>query len=67
MFVRGTLELQEYEGKDGKNHTSVKLLANKVLALGKRDSNGQAAAASSNSGAATATAASPITDEDIPF
>ena len=65
VFVRGALELQEYEGKDGKNHTSVKLLANQVLALGKRESNGNAVAASAS--ASPTQTSSKISDEDIPF
>ena len=64
VFVRGSLELQEYEGKDGKNHTNVKLLANQVLALGKKEGNGQAAAAAATTSSASS---SPISDEDIPF
>lgn len=42
VFAEGTLEVTEFEGKDGKNHASTKLLANKVLSLSKRegDSNG---------------------------
>lgn len=66
VFVQGTLELQEYEGKDGKNHTSVKLLASKVVSLSKKE--GQAAAAGATTGGATsAPPASPISDDDIPF
>jgi single-strand DNA-binding protein len=62
VIVRGSLELQEYEGKDGKNHTSLKLIANELLSLNKSEgTNGTAPAAAAKS---TATA---ITDEDIPF
>lgn len=64
VLVQGGLELQEYEGKDGKNHTSVKLLANKVVSLSKKE--GQASSAAATSGAASAPA-STISDEDIPF
>lgn len=58
VLVQGTLELQEYEGRDGKNHVSVKLLAGKVLSLTR-----------SNTPATSTpmTAASTVTDEDIPF
>lgn len=69
VFVQGALELQEYEGKDGKNHVSVKLLANKVVSLSKKEGSGtsQTTSASTPAATATAAAASPITDEDIPF
>jgi|SRR5271166_2611712 len=64
VFVQGTLELQEYEGKDGKNHVSVKLIANKVVSLSKKE-NGASAPASTAQAAAPA--AAPVSDEDIPF
>lgn len=69
VLVQGALELQEYEGSDGKNHTSVKLLANKVVSLSKREgeAGASAAAASAGASASAAKSASPITDEDIPF
>ena len=58
VLVQGSLELQEYEGKDGKNHVSVKLSAGKVLSLTRSTTPAATAAAPS-----TATAS----DEDIPF
>lgn len=66
VLVSGTLELQEYTGKDGKDHASVKLLANKVLSLTKRE--GAAASAAGASATASAPAGqTAISDEDIPF
>ncbi len=67
VFVQGTLEVQEYEGKDGKNHTSVKLLANKVVSLSKREGQASAAVAGGATATSAATPATSVTDEDIPF
>ncbi len=68
VLVQGAIELQEYEGKDGKNHQSLKLIANKVVFLTPKDADATASAPKAVSVGATATAAaSPITDEDIPF
>lgn len=68
VLVQGAIELQEYEGKDGKNHQSLKLIANKVVFLTPKDADATASApARTATATATATAASPITDEDIPF
>ena len=58
VLVQGSLELQEYEGKDGKNHVSVKLLAGKVLSLTRT---------TPTASAAPATSASAASDDDIPF
>jgi single-strand DNA-binding protein len=66
VFVQGALELQEYEGKDGKNHVSVKLLANKVVSLSKKESGASAPAAQTAAAPAAAPAAT-VSDEDIPF
>lgn len=70
VLVQGALELQEYEGSDGKNHTSVKLLANRVVSLTKREEGAAAAGATASASvgaAAPAKGASAISDEDIPF
>ncbi len=68
VLVQGAIELQEYEGKDGKNHQSLKLIANKVVFLTPKDADATASAPKAVSVGATATAAaSTITDEDIPF
>lgn len=64
VLVQGALELQEYEGKDGKNHTSVKLLANKVVSLSKREGTGTPAKAAP---ATAAVGKAAVADEDIPF
>lgn len=65
VLVQGGLELQEYEGKDGKNHVSVKLIANKVVSLSKKE-NGASAPAQTAQAPAPAAAAT-VSDEDIPF
>lgn len=62
VLVTGEVELQEYEGKDGKNHSSLKLLSNKVVSLTKREGTAPMVATAG----ATAKAAT-VTDEDIPF
>ena len=51
VLAQGSLELQEYEGKDGKNHVSVSLIANKVVSLSKKE-NGASAPASTTQAAA---------------
>ena len=66
VFVQGSIEVQEYEGKDGKNHVSVKLLANKVLSLSKRSENGVDTAPVVSAPKADASAVA-VMDEDIPF
>ena len=65
VLVQGAIEVQEYEGKDGKNHTSIKVLANKVTNLSKK-SEGQATAAAATGSTAQAGAPA-IADDDIPF
>lgn len=67
VLVQGALELQEYEGKDGKNHTTVKLLAGKVVSLTKRDAGAAPAAAASAGASASAASSTTVSDEDIPF
>lgn len=66
VFVRGSLELQEYEGKDGKNHVSVKLIANEVLSIDKKEASETNAPATRTASATSATS-SQIVDDDIPF
>lgn len=61
VLVEGALELQEYEGSDGKNHSSLKLLANNVTFLDKKETNGN------GNGAAPVAVAAGSKDEDIPF
>lgn len=63
VYVQGALEVSEYEGKDGKNHVSVKLLSNKVVFLDKRETGTGAPTQTSKPAAASAG----VTDEDIPF
>jgi single-strand DNA-binding protein len=64
VLVQGALELQEYAAKDGTTKTSVKLLANRVVSLTEREGKAVGAGASAT---ASAPAAKPISDEDIPF
>lgn len=58
VLVQGSLELQEYEGKDGKNHVSVKLIAGKVLSIGAR---------TAPTGSAATETKPALTSDDIPF
>lgn len=60
VLVNGSIELQEYEGKDGKTKTSLKLIAGKVVNLSKREEIGEKAAS-------VGATASKATDDDIPF
>lgn len=63
VFVRGSLELQEYEGKDGQKHASLSVAANEVVYLSKKEGTEKTASA----GATTSAKAAAATDEDIPF
>lgn len=68
VLVQGAIELQEYEGKDGKNHQSLKLIANKLVSLTAREAGeATASAGASASGSTKSAAKSAVTDEDIPF
>lgn len=63
-LVQGSVELSEYEGKDGKNHNSLKLVANRLVFLsGKKE--GQASGAAASTASTTTTNA--MSDSDIPF
>lgn len=64
VLVQGPIEIKEYEGKDGKNHSSVSLVARELVSLSKQEGS-QATAAGSTTAAATTPV--PVTDEDIPF
>jgi len=64
VLVQGSIELQEYEGKDGKPHSSLKLVAGRVLSLSKREGQASGAAATATS---DTKAPAVIHDEDIPF
>lgn len=62
VLIQGSIELQEYEGKDSKTRVSLKLIANKVLNLSKRE-NTEEKTATAGASATTKT----VMDEDIPF
>lgn len=66
VHVSGPLEVQEYEGNDGKNHVSVKLLANRILKLTKSETSEGTPVAARVATSTTKTATAVI-DEDIPF
>lgn len=64
VLAQGAIELQEYEAKDGTTRTSLKLLANQVVSLSKKEDGEKTAKVSA---AAASQSSKPVVDEDIPF
>lgn len=67
VIVRGELELQEYEGNDGKTRQSLSLIARDVGSLTPKAEGEPQAQAASASASGTKTVSAPVGDEDIPF
>lgn len=64
VLVEGPIELQEFEGSDGKSRTTLKQVANKVVSLSKREGTTEHSASAPASQAAPKAS---VADDDIPF